>query len=63
LKPLSVTLPYAARFTDAGDSEPCMQCNPSPAKAKTVTVDEGVKGKLLARFLISLLNLGALSDE
>ena len=23
LKPLSVTLPFAARFTDWGDSEPC----------------------------------------
>jgi hypothetical protein len=38
LKPLSVTLPYAARFTDAEDSEPCAKCIQNLAKAKTVTV-------------------------
>jgi hypothetical protein len=35
----------------------------NPAKAKTVTVAERAKGKPLARFLISLLNLGAVADQ
>jgi hypothetical protein len=62
LKPLSVTLPFAARFTDWGDSEPCAKCIQQPAKAKTVTVAKG-KGETLARFLISLPNLGSVSDQ
>jgi hypothetical protein len=38
LKPLSVALPFAARFTNGGDSEPCGSAFNCSAKAKTVTV-------------------------
>jgi hypothetical protein len=61
LKPLSVTLPFAARFTDGGDSEPCAKCIQNPAIAETVTVVKGQR-ETLARFLISLPNLGSVSD-
>jgi len=45
LKPLSVTLPFAARFTDGGDSKPRAPAHwKNPAKAKTVTVVEGQEG-------------------
>jgi hypothetical protein len=41
LKPLSVTLPFAARFTDWGDSKPCAGAHSKNlAKAKTVTAAE-----------------------
>jgi hypothetical protein len=44
LKPLTVTLPLAARFTDGGDSEPCARRIQLPAKAKTVTEAKGQRG-------------------
>jgi hypothetical protein len=50
LKPLSVTLPFADRFTDGEDSGPCAKCIQNPAKAKTVTVAKRVEGETLARF-------------
>jgi hypothetical protein len=50
LKPLSVTLPFAARFTDWGDSEPRAKCIQNPAKAKTVTVAKRQRGEAGAVF-------------
>jgi len=50
LKPLSVTLPFAARFTAWGDSEPCAKCIQMSAKAKSVTVAKGQRGDAGAVF-------------
>jgi len=41
LKPLSVTLPFAGRFTEGGDNEQYAKCIQNPVKAKTVTLAEG----------------------
>ena len=41
LKPLSVTLPFAARFTDGETASRAQQRIKDPAKAKTVTAAEG----------------------
>jgi hypothetical protein len=59
LKPLSVTLPFAARFTAWGDSEPCAKCIQNPAKAKTVTAAKREIGDAGAVFdLAPRLRLG-----
>jgi hypothetical protein len=50
LKPLSVTLPFAARFTEGEAVSRARQRMKNPAKAKTVTVVERERGKPLARF-------------
>jgi len=50
LKPLSVTLPFAARFTDGETASRARQRIGKPAKAKTVTVAGGQEGGPLARF-------------
>jgi len=60
LKPLSVTLPFAARFTDLGRQRAVRgsACS-NPAKAKTVTVVEGEEGDAGAVFdVASRLRLG-----
>jgi hypothetical protein len=64
LKPLSVTLPYAARFTEWGDSEPVRESAfDDSAKAKTVTVTRWGGMAALARFSISLLTDDSVSDQ
>jgi hypothetical protein len=66
LKPLSVTLPFAARFTAWGDSEPCAKCIQLSAKAKTVTVVEGKEGDAGAVFDLapkSRLDVGPVSSK
>ena len=50
MKPLSVNLPFAARFTELGDSETRAWRIEEPAKAKTVTVEEGKEGDAGAVF-------------
>ena len=62
LKPLSVTLPFAARFTVWGDSEPCAKRIQNPAKAKTVTVAKGQRGDAGAVFDLAP-NVGSVSDQ
>jgi hypothetical protein len=62
LKPLSVTLPFAARFTDGEAASRARQRIENLVKAKTVTVAEGWR-EPLARFLMSPLTLGLLSDQ
>jgi len=44
LKPLSVTLPYAARFTAGETASRAPKRIEKPAKAKTVTVTKGGSG-------------------
>jgi hypothetical protein len=66
LKPLSVTLPFAARFTGWGDTEPRAKCIKIPAKAKTVTVAKGQKGDAGAVFDLapkSRLGVGPVSSK
>ena len=66
MKPLSVTLPFAARFTDGGDSEPRAKCIQNPAKAKTVTVAKGQMGDAGAVFDLapkSRLGVGPVSSK
>ena len=64
LKPLSVTLPYAARFTKGETSSRCAKSAfADSAKAETVTVAKWEKWATLARFSISLLNIGSVSDQ
>jgi hypothetical protein len=62
LKPLSVTLPFAARFTDGGDSETCATRIQNPAKAKTVTEAEGEAGDAGAVFDLASIP-GSVSDQ
>jgi hypothetical protein len=63
LKPLSVTLPYAARFTDRGDGKPCAKSAfNNSAKAETVTVTKGGRGGAGAVFDLST-SIGAVSDQ
>jgi hypothetical protein len=63
LKPLSVTLPFAARFTDGGDSQPRARAHSkNPAKAKTVTAAEGQAEAAGAVFDLAS-NLGWVSDQ
>jgi len=44
LKPLSVTLPFAARFTGGETASRARKRIEHPAKAKTVTTAEGREG-------------------
>jgi hypothetical protein len=62
LKPLSVTLPFAARFTWWETAQPCAKCIQNPAKAKTVTVAKGQKGDAGAVFDLAP-RLGSVSDK
>jgi hypothetical protein len=63
LKPLSVTLPFAARFTDWGDSKPCAGAHSKNlAKAKTVTAAEVQEGDAGAVFDLAPV-LGLVSDQ
>jgi hypothetical protein len=62
LKPLSVTLPFAARFTDGETASRARQRIKYPAKAKTVTAAEGQEGAAGAVFDLAS-NLGLVSDE
>jgi hypothetical protein len=50
LKPLSVTLPFAARFTDGETASRARKRIEEPAKAKTVTVAKGQRGDAGAVF-------------
>jgi len=63
LKPLSVTLPLAARFTAWGDSEPRAKCIQQISESGNRDSGEKGNGATLARFLISLLILGSVSDQ
>jgi len=63
LKPLSVTLPFAARFTEGEAASRARQRIENPAKAKTVTVAEREGGAALARFTLSLPALGWVPDQ
>jgi len=62
LKPLSVTLPFAARFTGRETASRARQRIKNPAKAKTVTAAEGQEGAAGAVFDLAS-NLGLVSDE
>jgi hypothetical protein len=50
LKPLSVTLPFAARFTDGETASRARSAFKKPAKAKSVTVAKGQRGAAGAVF-------------
>jgi hypothetical protein len=63
LKPLSVTLPYAARFTDGETTSRARERIQYPAKAETVTVTKKGEVAALARFSISLPTVGSVSDQ
>jgi len=62
LKPLSVTLPFAARFTDWGDSEPRAKAHQESSGSRKR--DSGGEGEreTLARFWIPLPTIGSVSD-
>jgi xanthine dehydrogenase iron-sulfur cluster and FAD-binding subunit A len=62
LKPLSVTLPFAARFTRWETAKPCAKRIPNQAKAKTVTVAKRQKGDAGAAFDLAP-ELGSVSDR
>jgi hypothetical protein len=63
LKPLSVTLPFAARFTWLGDSEAVREAHSkNRAKAKAVTVAKGQKGDAGAAFDLAP-KAGSVSDK
>jgi hypothetical protein len=63
LKPLSVTLPFAARFTGLGDNEAVREAHSKErAKAKAVTVAKGQKGDAGAVFDLAP-NPGSVSDQ
>jgi hypothetical protein len=62
LKPLSVTLPFAARFTGRETASRARQRVENSAKAKTVTAAEGQEGAAGAVFDLAS-NLGLVSDE
>ena len=66
MKPLSVTLPFAARFTDGGDNEPRAKRIENQAKAKSVTaaeVQEGDAGALFDLAPKSRLGVGPVSSK
>jgi len=63
LKPLSVTLPFAARFTDGEAASRARQRMENLVKAKTVTGAEREGGKPLARFLMSPPTFGWVPDQ
>jgi len=63
LKPLSVTLPFAARFTDGEAASRARQRIQDLVNAKTVTVAGREGGKPLARFLQSPPTLGWVPDQ
>jgi hypothetical protein len=58
LKPLSVTLPFIARFTGREAGSRARQRIQDLVNAKTVTVAGREGGKPLARFLISPQTIG-----
>jgi len=62
LKPLSVTLPFAARFTDGETASRARQRIKNPAKAKTVTAAEGQEGAAGAVLALAP-DLGLVSDQ
>ncbi|MGA2541206.1 MAG: hypothetical protein ABSG78_06540 [Verrucomicrobiota bacterium] len=62
MKPLSVTLPFAARFTSWETAKPCAKCIENSAKAKTVTVGKRQKGDAGAVFDLAP-NFGSVSDK
>jgi hypothetical protein len=45
LKPLSVTLPFAARFTVLGDSEAVREVHSKPSESKNRDSGERAKGR------------------
>jgi hypothetical protein len=45
LKPLSVTLPFAARFTCLGDSEAVREVHSKPSESKNRDSGERAKGR------------------
>jgi hypothetical protein len=61
LKPLSVTLPFAARFTEGEAASRARQRIENLVNAKTVTAAEGKGGAAGAVFDVTS-NLGWLSD-
>jgi hypothetical protein len=61
-EPLSVTLPFAARFTFWETAKPCEKRIQNRAKAKTVTVAKGQKGDAGAAFDLAP-NPGSVSDK
>jgi len=63
LKPLSVTLPYAARFATLGDSDAAREVHlTTQRKQKTVTVAKGQKGDAGAVFDLAP-KVGSVSDK
>jgi hypothetical protein len=62
LKPLSVTLPFAARFTEGEAASRARKRIENMVNAKTVTAAGGWR-EPLARFLMSPQTLGWLSDQ
>jgi hypothetical protein len=63
LKPLSVILPFAARFTERETASRARQRIQDLVNAKTVTVVGRARGTPLARFLMSTQTIGWVSDE
>jgi hypothetical protein len=63
LKPLSVTLPFAARFTGGETAGRARKCIQQPSESENRDRGRKGKGETLARFLISLLIPGAVSDQ
>jgi hypothetical protein len=63
LKPLSVILPFAARFTGRETASRARQRIQDLVNAKTVTAVGRARGTPLARFLMSPQTIGWVSDE
>jgi hypothetical protein len=63
LKPLSVTLPLAARFTEEETASRARQRIQLASESGNRDSGEAGKGATLARFSLSLLTIGSVSDR
>jgi len=63
LKPLSVTLPFAARFTDGETASRARECIHEFSDSGNRDSDEVGEVAALARFLISLPAIGTVSVQ